>query len=373
MSEAPQAGQIRNSNTYTLYTQTENAGAEPLSSALVATISKIFVQKSGSGLEHDILLVSGGVSMGKYDLVEDVFAEFGVKVLFDKVAMKPGKPTVFGYRDRAFVFGLPGNPVSTMVAFRMFVRPVILSLLKAEVEPPTLEATLEAPAKCDPERAALVPAMVRFEGGRYRIQTAPWKGSSDLVGLSRANALIVIPQREGMLQPGESAQISSDGVNVAGRASTDPRRFAGPCANGGRDGEGRNRTRGPSRSIGRDVGVDGEVASEERLPKGNPMEVARIAGIQAGKKTSELIPLCHPLPLTHLDVSIEITPTGARIEAVARTKAETGVEMEALTAASVAALTLYDMCKAVEKGISIGPVRLLEKIRREKRDTGRRD
>lgn len=100
---------------------------------------------------------------------------------------------------------------------------------------------------------------------------------------------------------------------------------------------------------------------ERALPKGDPLEVARIAGIQGGKKTSELIPLCHPLPLTHLDVSIEILADGARIETVARTKADTGVEMEALTAASVAALTLYDMCKAVEKGITIGPVRLLEK------------
>jgi cyclic pyranopterin phosphate synthase len=97
------------------------------------------------------------------------------------------------------------------------------------------------------------------------------------------------------------------------------------------------------------------------MPKGNPLEVARIAGIQAGKKTSELIPLCHPLPLTHLDVSIEVIDSGARIEATARTKAETGVEMEALTAVSVAALTLYDMCKAVEKDISLGPIRLLEK------------
>ena len=104
-----------------------------------------------------------------------------------------------------------------------------------------------------------------------------------------------------------------------------------------------------------------ELLRENGLPKGNAIEVARIAGIQAGKKTAELIPLCHPLPLTHLDVSIDVTDSGARIETVARTKAETGVEMEALTAAAVAALTLYDMCKAVEKGISIGPVRLLEK------------
>ena len=100
---------------------------------------------------------------------------------------------------------------------------------------------------------------------------------------------------------------------------------------------------------------------ENGLPKGNPLETVRIAGIQAAKKTSELIPLCHPLPLTHVDVSIEVLPRGARIEATASTKSETGVEMEALTAASVAALTLYDMCKAVEKGITIGPVRLLEK------------
>src|SRR5262249_47637808 len=97
------------------------------------------------------------------------------------------------------------------------------------------------------------------------------------------------------------------------------------------------------------------------LPKGNPLEVARIAGIQAGKKTSELIPLCHPLPLTHLDVLIEVMEGGAEMEVGAGTKGETGVEMEAMTAAAVAALTLYDMCKAAEKGISIGPVRLLEK------------
>jgi cyclic pyranopterin phosphate synthase len=100
---------------------------------------------------------------------------------------------------------------------------------------------------------------------------------------------------------------------------------------------------------------------EKTTPKGDPLEVARIAGIQGGKKTSELIPLCHPLALTHLDVSIEVLDSGARIESTASTKAETGVEMEAMTAAAVAALTLYDMCKAIDKGISLGPIRLLEK------------
>jgi cyclic pyranopterin phosphate synthase len=97
------------------------------------------------------------------------------------------------------------------------------------------------------------------------------------------------------------------------------------------------------------------------LPKGNAIETARLAGIQAAKKTSDLIPLCHPLPLSFVDVSVEITDNGAKIAAVARTRAETGVEMEALTAASVAALTLYDMCKAVEKGITIDRLRLVSK------------
>ena len=90
-------------------------------SGLAGTILKIFESRSSRGWSTMCLLVSGGVSMGKYDFVENVFAEFGVQVLFDSVAMKPGKPTVFGHRGETFVFGLPGNPVSTIVAFRMFV------------------------------------------------------------------------------------------------------------------------------------------------------------------------------------------------------------------------------------------------------------
>lgn len=96
-------------------------------------------------------------------------------------------------------------------------------------------------------------------------------------------------------------------------------------------------------------------------PKGDPLEIARIAGIQGAKKTSELIPLCHPLPLTQADVRIELTPTGAEIISSASTTSQTGVEMEALTAAAVAALTIYDMCKALDKSIEITDLHLLEK------------
>ncbi len=95
--------------------------------------------------------------------------------------------------------------------------------------------------------------------------------------------------------------------------------------------------------------------------KGNPLEVARIAGIQAAKRTAELIPMCHPLPLSHVDVRAEATAEGIAIRAWAATTAQTGVEMEALTAAAVAALTIYDMCKAADKGITIREVRLERK------------
>lgn len=97
---------------------------------------------------------------------------------------------------------------------------------------------------------------------------------------------------------------------------------------------------------------------ENRTPKGDPIETARLAGIMAAKRTGDLIPLCHPLPLTHVDVRAKLEETGVRLEAEAATTAQTGVEMEALTAVTIAALTVYDMCKAVEKGITIADVRL---------------
>lgn len=103
------------------------------------------------------------------------------------------------------------------------------------------------------------------------------------------------------------------------------------------------------------------LAALPQNPKGNPLEVARFAGIQAAKRTSELIPMCHPLPLSFVDVQAIVVPGGVAIEATAATTAGTGVEMEAMVAASVAALTVYDMTKALDKGICIRDVVLLRK------------
>jgi cyclic pyranopterin monophosphate synthase len=99
----------------------------------------------------------------------------------------------------------------------------------------------------------------------------------------------------------------------------------------------------------------------DRNPKGDPLETARLAGIMAAKKTSDLIPLCHPLPLSHIDVELRQCENGIAISSKVKTTAETGVEMEALVAASVAALTIYDMCKAVDKGIEIREIVLQRK------------
>jgi cyclic pyranopterin phosphate synthase len=107
---------------------------------------------------------------------------------------------------------------------------------------------------------------------------------------------------------------------------------------------------------------------KHRTPKGDPLEAARLAGIMAAKRTAELIPLCHPLPLTHVDVQARIEDFGVYLESEVSTNAQTGVEMEALTAVSIAALTIYDMCKALDKSITISDVRLEMKSGGKSRD-----
>ena len=104
-----------------------------------------------------------------------------------------------------------------------------------------------------------------------------------------------------------------------------------------------------------------QAVREHTTPKGDPLEAARLAGIMAAKKTAELIPLCHPLPLTHVEVQARIEDDGVYLQSSVSTNAQTGVEMEALTAVSVAALTVYDMCKALDKGMIISDVRLESK------------
>jgi cyclic pyranopterin phosphate synthase len=110
-----------------------------------------------------------------------------------------------------------------------------------------------------------------------------------------------------------------------------------------------------------------ELISENKIKKGDVLTIAEIAGIQGGKRTSELIPLCHPLQITKLEVTAKPDKTGVKVESLARCTGQTGIEMEALTAVSVALLTIYDMCKAVDKEMVIGEVKLIEKTKEDSR------
>jgi molybdopterin molybdotransferase len=207
VDQTPGRAEIRNSNSYTLLAQVVEAGGAPTILGIARDNVDDLRAKVSDALSYDIVITSGGVSMGKYDLVEGVFAEYGVQIEFEKVAMKPGKPTVFGWKDKTFVFGLPGNPVSTIVSFQLFVRPLIQRLLQLpDSRTSSLEAVLTEAVRCDPARAACVPAKVWFENGRYQLAPVRWKGSSDLVGLSRANAYVLIPREDGTLQTGSSVR-----------------------------------------------------------------------------------------------------------------------------------------------------------------------
>jgi molybdopterin molybdotransferase len=152
----------------------------------------IMTEKVSVGLKSDMLILTGGVSMGDYDIVEDVLKKLGVKILFDKVAIKPGKPTVFGIGPKGqLVFGLPGNPVSAFVITEIFIKEA-LSLLchDAGIKNRMIEAELAAPIASTSNRQQYLGARILQDG---RIEAIDGHGSADIVSLSRADALIIVP------------------------------------------------------------------------------------------------------------------------------------------------------------------------------------
>ncbi len=205
--ETPRFGQIRNSNAYSLRAQLSLMGipADYMGTARddVADLRRLMLL----GLSHDVLILTGGVSMGKYDLVKDVFAELGIEPIFSKVAMKPGKPTVFARKEDKLVFGLPGNPVSAYIAFENFVRPALGRICgMANPELPRVEGKLLREMKQSPGRTAFLPARVRWKTGGWEIDPLPWRGSADIIGFSRGNAAVIFPGNRDFMAGGEQAQ-----------------------------------------------------------------------------------------------------------------------------------------------------------------------
>lgn len=195
--QTPKLGQIRNSNAPMLVTQCEQARATPHYLGIARDERDHLRKLIVDGLSSDMLILSGGVSAGKLDLVPEVLQELGVTPHFHKIAMKPGKPLFFGSHDRTLVFGLPGNPVSSFVGFELFVRPAINRFQGVLPELATpIKLPLASEFRHSSDRPTYHPALIRpADVGECVIPTA-WHGSPDLRGLAAANALAVFPAGE---------------------------------------------------------------------------------------------------------------------------------------------------------------------------------
>lgn len=196
INKKPKRDQIRNSNSLMLSALCQAAGAEPHVFPIISDdLSDLKFQISDAVTNADILITTGGVSVGKYDLTKLALQELGAEIFFDKVALKPGKPTVFGKLKKAFVFGLPGNPVSAAVTFHLFVRHLIGRMLG--ISHPFLKtgtAAVGERAKGTKERDTYLPAKLSTDGeGRLIATPVRWHGSSDFIGFATADAMIFVP------------------------------------------------------------------------------------------------------------------------------------------------------------------------------------
>src|SRR6202048_701831 len=208
IDQEPGAFQIRNSNSVSLAAQVRLAGGEPVLLGNVADRLDDLREQISRGLREDALVLSGGVSMGKYDLVEKALKELGAEFYFDAVAIRPGKPAVFGKCGDTFVFGLPGNPVSTMVTFELFVVPAI-DLLSGAVarDLPLVEARLGAALNEKPGLTHFLPARVEWRGVTPEVRALPWQGSGDVAALARTNCFLVVAADRGQVNVGDSVPI----------------------------------------------------------------------------------------------------------------------------------------------------------------------
>jgi molybdopterin molybdotransferase len=200
--------QVRNGNGIALETLVARAGARPYQMGNAADEVAVLRRAIEKGLEADVLILSGGVSMGKYDLVEQVLADLGAEFFFDAVAIRPGRPAVFGRCRNKPVFGLPGNPVSTMVTFELFVVPALDLLSGTGAGPLKITgARLTHPVHEKAGMTHFLPARLDSVRGEAVVAAMPWQGSGDTVTLARANALLVVPAERPDWETGEWAGV----------------------------------------------------------------------------------------------------------------------------------------------------------------------
>lgn len=213
----PGPTEIRNSNSYSLAVQIQHAGGEPLRLPIAPDEPKRLRELIEQGLESDLLLMTGGVSMGRYDLVEQVLSELNAEFFFTGAQIQPGRPVVFGKcgarspareKSATYFFGLPGNPVSTMVTFELFARPMLEAL--GGMSPKALafvHARLKSEIKVKPGLKRFLPAILSGEFEHTEVELVAWQGSGDIAATARANCYIVIPPGRDRIAAGEFVPI----------------------------------------------------------------------------------------------------------------------------------------------------------------------
>ena len=201
-------GKIVSSNTYSLSSLVRYVGATPLILGIAKDRSEELLDRFKVAVRADMIISSGGVSVGDYDLVKDILKELGAEMKFWKVAMRPGQPLAFGVIEGKPTFGLPGNPVSCMVSFEQFVRP---SILKAsgyrQIFRPLIEARLKESINKKVGKKYFIRCIVSMEEGKYVVTTTGEQGSGILMSMVRANGLIVLPEEKTTFEAGEMVKV----------------------------------------------------------------------------------------------------------------------------------------------------------------------
>jgi len=404
-------GQIHDSNSHMLEAALSECGA--------VTTHRLTIGDDGSEVirvveqlaeQVDAILTSGGVSMGAYDVVKEALRGRGT-VDFVQVRMQPGKPQGFGTVGEREVplFALPGNPVSAYVSFEVFVRPALRTMMGLlPAGRPALKTRLMHQLRSPAGRIQIARAVAAQDASGWHADPVWGQASHFIADLSRANALLVIPAEVTELAAGDEVEMwlldgsggrapfwqnaarpldggdpggadpDSADLDTVARDSGDPDNVARDS--GASDGPALTHVRADGSAHMVDISAKEVTAREAsaagrvllsadavaalrsgNVPKGDALAVARIAGIQAVKRTPELIPLAHPIAVHGVDVDVDVADDAVEIRATVRTADRTGIEMEALTAVAVAALALIDMVKAVDKHARITDVRVIAK------------
>ena len=202
----PETFQIRNSNAWSLFVQVRRAGGEPEILPIARDNYESTRSTIEKGLQADLLLLSGGVSAGKYDIVERVVSDLGAEFFFDRVRIQPGQPLVFGEINGTPFFGLPGNPASTMVTFEIFARAGLERMAGAQTTPlPFLRAKLTKEFRHKTGLTRFLPALLSNDGST--VSPVAWKGSGDIPSMTRANAFLVADEHREVWAPGDDIRV----------------------------------------------------------------------------------------------------------------------------------------------------------------------